>query len=916
MDDKQLETMIGEIEEDVFKDYVHAFSEYSPKKINNLNLEEWKERHIRNIKINKLIKSIDDKEIDDLCQLYQSFSGEKCTIGLLFHHTIKGIEVHFRIADIRENVSNPSKINELADRANRIFNSTFSGAEIVEVTASEDVLRKARHVAAVTNFASEKNDLFISLDNLFNYHDGSEYSVLMLAEPISDNNTFKDAFDKLNTYLTNISPYESEQIANNNSITKNTSIGAAFFVSANTGKSETDGITVSKTISNHSVKHMMEHIGKSLERVELCKALGGWNFATYILSDYVETTKNVAYQYDALVRGKESNVVSSAINSWEKEDAETIFDYLVTNRHPIFRHGDKEKDLSVLVSSIDLAHAMNFPRSSVPGFTVAECASFGRNISLLDGDFTENLLNVGKLWHMRHDDGTVVTLNQDLLTSHVFVSGSTGSGKSNTVYQLLNLLKDKTFLVVEPTKGEYKSIFGGREDVTVYSTNPSKSSLLRINPFSFPEGIQLYAHIDKLIEIFNACWPMYAAMPAILKDAVERAYVKAGWDLKLSKNINGIRLFPSFVDVLNQIDLVLNESDYSGESKGDYKGALKTRLKSLSNGIFGLIFGCDEIPEADLYDKNVIVDLSEIGSETTSLIMGMIVLKLHEYRSVSADMNSELKHVTVLEEAHNLLKRTSTDQSVEGSNLVGKSVEMITNAIAEMRTYGEGFVIVDQAPGVLDPAAIRNTNTKIVLRLPDYSDRELVGKSIGLTEEQIIELSRLERGVAAVYQSGWTDAVLCKFEKYDNEQPLQYYQTDISKDNTASILLGAVLYGGLCPEIRNTIYSLKNRIITSGLPVEVKQSVYRLCVSETEITEFDLAAIAYNLIEADKMYVSDKPVDDKALADRINAICNKYQITGRTMEKESLNWLMLLIENEHQRRLEEWMHLPVKGVMM
>ena len=918
MEDKELEKMLSAIENDVFKDYLRTFDEYAPVQVGNLNIEEWKEKRIRNIKISKFIRTPKEEDIDNLCQLFQAFANEECTIGILFNHSSKGTEVYFRIVDTRQGVSSPGKINTLSDRTRRILSSTYSGVDMEEVSPKEDVLSKRKHIVSVTNLASEKNDNFVSIENLLSYNDKEEFSVLLLAEPIFDQSLFKSEIAKLCKYLSEISKYESEQLTKNTSYAKNRNAGFALFLSAGIGTSETEGETVAKTYSNYSVKHMNEQISKNLDRAEVCKALGGWNYATYILSDSLDTAKNIAYQYDAIVKGKESNSVSSAIISWDIDNSNDMFEYLQTNRHPIYANKDKsdEKTLAIIISSLELAHAMNFPRKSIPGFPVAECAAFGRNISYLDGMSESPKIKLGSLWHMRHDDGKAVEIEEQLLTSHMFVTGSTGSGKSNTVYQILNLLQDKTFLVVEPTKGEYKSIFGGREDVTVYGTNPSKSSLLRINPFSFPEGIQLYAHIDRLIEIFNACWPMYAAMPAILKDAVERAYIKAGWDLKLSKNVNGIRLFPSFVDVLNQIDLVLNESDYSGESKGDYKGALKTRLKSLSNGIFGLIFGCDEIPEADLYDKNVIVDLSEIGSETTSLIMGMIVLKLHEYRSVSADMNSELKHVTVLEEAHNLLKRTSTDQSMEGSNLVGKSVEMITNAIAEMRTYGEGFVIVDQAPGVLDPAAIRNTNTKIVLRLPDYSDRELVGKSIGLTEEQIIELSRLERGVAAVYQSGWTDAVLCKFEKYDNEQPLQYYQTDISKDNTASILLGAVLYGGLCPEIRNTIYSLKNRIITSGLPVEVKQSVYKLCVSEKEITESDLATLAYNLIEADKMYVSDKPVDDKALAARINAVCNKYQITGRTMEKESLNWLMLLIENEHQRRLEEWMHLPVKGVIM
>ena len=38
-----------------------------------------------------------------------------------------------------------------------------------------------------------------------------------------------------------------------------------------------------------------------------------------------------------------------------------------------------------------------------------------------------------------------------------------------------------------------------------------------------------------------------------------------------------------------------------------------------------------------------------------------------------------------------------------------------------MRTYGEGFVIADQSPGLLDMSVIRNTNTKIVLA--EYKER-------------------------------------------------------------------------------------------------------------------------------------------------------------------------------------------------
>jgi hypothetical protein len=215
------------------------------------------------------------------------------------------------------------------------------------------------------------------------------------------------------------------------------------------------------------------------------------------------------------------------------------------------------------------------------------------------------------------------------------------------------------------------------------------------------------------------------------------------------------------------VQKVIDRSDYSDENKGNYKGSLITRLESLTTGVYGMVFVDDDLSNADLFDKNVIVDLSRVGSmETKALIMGLLVMKLQEYRMTSGTMNADLQHITVLEEAHNLLKRTSTEQSGESANLLGKSVEMLANAVAEMRTYGEGFIIADQSPGLLDMSVIRNTNTKIVLRLPDESDRELVGKAAGLNDDQIVELAKLQQGVAAIYQNDWIQPILCKVDYF------------------------------------------------------------------------------------------------------------------------------------------------------
>ena len=566
------------------------------------------------------------------------------------------------------------------------------------------------------------------------------------------------------------------------------------------GQSETTTLT----FTNYAVKHTLELLEEQMKRLEQCAALGMWDFAAYVISPSYSCTNDVAHMYLSLTQGEKSYMEQAAINIWrgssktEADAAKAICESLSVLQHPAFcLNPSLTMDYllypsivtaTTMLSGSELAHALNFPEKSVSGLPVLECVPFGREVRSLDMvKKCGRKIELGHIYHMHKAEPNVVALDKTSLASHTFITGSTGAGKSNTVYHLLDEIdrQNVKFLVIEPAKGEYKNVFGGRKNISVYGTNVKKAPLLRLNPFSFPEDTHVLEHIDRLVEIFNACWPMYAAMPAVLKDAVERVYINCGWSLTDSTNV--MNKFPTFADLKEVLPAVVQESNYSADTQSDYIGALVTRVKSLTNGINGQIFcSNNEIPAAKLFDENVIVDLSRVGSmETKSLLMGVLVLKLQEHRMASGDMNANLRHVTVMEEAHNLLRRTSDMQSQESSNLQGKSVEMIANAIAEMRTYGEGFIIADQAPGLMDPAVIRNTNTKIIMRLPDESDRELVGKAASLNDDQIVELAKLPLGVAAVYQNDWLEPVLCKIDHFEDEQ--EYTYTAPSKQNVDAI---------------------------------------------------------------------------------------------------------------------------------
>ena len=285
--------------------------------------------------------------------------------------------------------------------------------------------------------------------------------------------------------------------------------------------------------------------------------------------------------------------------------------------------------------------------------------------------------------------------------------------------------------------------------------------------------------------------------------------------------------------------------------------------------------------------------------------MGMLVLKLQEYRMAgAAGMNSELKHLTVLEEAHNLLKRTSTEISSESANLMGKSVEMLANAIAEMRTYGEGFIIADQAPGLLDLSVIRNTNTKIIMRLPDRSDRELVGGAANLNDDQIVELAKLPCGVAAIYQNEWIQPVLCKVNKFEMPQEMYSYspdnegpQADYDGSMAAESLLDCIMNREIFQQKnRKDLIKLKFMIIKSKLDINVKRDFIEYISSSDENAIAALRHLVYDFFAAGEAIKASEHCSE--IMDWVHSVVSglKPLITNYSSEQIDLVLSMILYE--------------------
>lgn len=572
-------------------------------------------------------------------------------------------------------------------------------------------------------------------------------------------------------------------------------------------EARTDGVNISKGVGNSnscqvsfinkSVVELLNIIDDQIHELSLAEKNGAFNTGAYFIAGDEETAVTAANVYRSIVSSHGHHTTPSKVYWWsDTQQVNQICDYLKRGIHPVFSFS--ADDHSLQYPDVTLAQPIRLqdmpayyciPQRTIHGVNVVEHAAFPRDIVFRNTGAAseEEMVNIGNIYHMGKEDKKInVDISLNGLTKHLFVAGTTGSGKSNFCYGLIDSIinKNKKVLIIEPAKGEYGKVFGGRDDFEVYGTNAQQTKLLRINPFAFPRGITVDEHIESLMNIFNNSWPMYSAMPAVLKDALETIYRNNGFDMEYQTYCEDAE-FPCFADLLEVLPSVIKNSEYSKEVQGNYIGALSTRIKSLTNGVYSTIFCKNEIDEATLFDSNVIIDISRTRSdETKALIMGVLVNRLSEYRTCSGVMNSPLKHITLLEEAHHLLKMPHSN-GVEGANIGVASVEMISNAIAEMRTYGEGFIIADQSPAIMDKSVMRNTFTKVFFNLPELEDRIVAAGSLELNKQQQAELSRIDTGVAVVYHRAWAEPVLAKIRYYSPEEmkPYCHREIDIIQEN-------------------------------------------------------------------------------------------------------------------------------------
>lgn len=554
----------------------------------------------------------------------------------------------------------------------------------------------------------------------------------------------------------------------------------AHTVGSSTTETEQRGVTIERT--NELAKLTAELIEKQLRRFEKGLASGMWRHTTQVLAKKSLTATRVADLLCGYLCG-DGVTVSQMRSIRLPDEPEKLLPVLDLGLRPIpcveSALGDEYSGVSTLLTTEELAKVCALPQHDVPGILVEKLTDFGRNLSPNDA---AQSVKIGDVIDHEHTTRQEVRIGYEQLKRHMFVTGATGAGKSTTMRQLLlNLYhpgarEHVPFLVIEPVKREYRELKKWIPELQVITLG-SEDCDVALSPFSVEQELGLVPHIDNLKAAFNASMGNYSSMPFILEDILYKAYEACGWDLASGKNplVDKFKkaemrahVVPTMADLLPFVETSIH--DFFGDRQSDYGnslfGALRARISSMTRGAKGNVLNKvdNAIDMAVLLKKPCVIELWPFtDNEEKAFVMAIIMIKLYEYRQKVDILNKEvvdrpLEHVLVIEEAHRLLAKQQQTGEYSSSGRQ-KAVEFFADILAEIRSYGQGIVIVDQIPSKLIPDVLKNTDVKIAHRLADKEDREVVGGTMNLTKDQLGEVARLKPGVGVVYYGGLRQAV-------------------------------------------------------------------------------------------------------------------------------------------------------------
>ena len=390
-------------------------------------------------------------------------------------------------------------------------------------------------------------------------------------------------------------------------------------------------------------------------------------------------------------------------------------------------------------------------------------------------NYGDNLINAGDICIGNiKSSGGINTIGVSLkdFTKHMLIVGTPGSGKTTfSVGMLDRLWKEHhiPFLVIEPAKNEYRALVQSIPDLQVFTPGKNSISPFVFNPFVPPKNVKLESYKSTLKTAFAAGVSMSTPLDKIFEEAINNCYSDFKWLDYYTVDDKG--LIFNISDFIKCFQKTFEEIGYTGDAKNIGRAGI-VRLKGLEN----LFDNYYSIPIQDILSKPTIIELAAIeNSDEKALIISLLLLSILAYVNANYIGEGKLKNVILLEEAHVLL---DADTGVgEGNANPGKIAQgLIKRMLAEIRSYGVGMMIADQSPRKVTADVVALTDMKIVFRIVEATDKQMVAESMNMNEVQIQRVSRLKPGEAFLF-----------FNRL--EEPEEVVTPDYRLENSISITL-------------------------------------------------------------------------------------------------------------------------------
>lgn len=575
----------------------------------------------------------------------------------------------------------------------------------------------------------------------------------------------------------------------------NLSLG--FSRSISSSNTVTYNESVAKDYLNKFAQYTEQVTDMHCKRLRDGRDIGFWNAGVYVLSDSQDNVNLITGILRSVYSGDNTHIEPIRTHIFNSNSAlDNIKNFnLVPIANPDIADSPSEgwhilgepfQYVSTPVNTEELSLFTSLPRKDVPGIRfVKNAARFannpGKNVK------SDKLVKIGNIVDTGVEQSNPYVIDTDSLVRHALIVGSTGCGKTTTCKTLINavLKQNKPVLVIEPAKDEWvrwaikqNEAIDNNPDltdeekkarkITIYepgltSFEGTRLSNLMLNPFQpaaiadAPVDIQI--RCEKFTALINATLPTGDILPVIMDEALYTYLQKEIPDFELGE-IKQQTKYPLLEGALPVANQVLKDRGYERKVSDSFVAALETRFKYLTRGTRGKILNQPVSTSFDkLFNHNCVINLSKIpNTKDKALIMSMLLLDLYEYRSSAYTYDSEyrkraqaneLMHLTVIEEAHNVLSKPG--MAAEGSGNPQQVVaDLFSNMLSEIRALGEGFMIIDQVPTRLIPDVIKNTNYKICHRLSSVDDCEVMAQALALRDDQKGIIPTLEQGNAII----------------------------------------------------------------------------------------------------------------------------------------------------------------------